>query len=55
MDNNHKNQNNKEIFANNAAPFNTIKLLSAELEGNVNKYIVDIAAQTVSKKSQHSA
>ena len=46
MGNSHKNQNNEEIFADNAMPFNTIKLISAEYNGGgcVKKHIVDIAA-----------
>ena len=52
---NHAMQNNEEIFAGNAAPFNTIKLISAGNDGCAKKHIVDIAAQTVSKESQLSA
>ena len=48
-------QNDSEIFADNAAPFNTIKLISAGWDGCVKKHIVDIAAQTFSKESQLSA
>ena len=53
--NNQTIQNDKEIFADNAAPFNTIKLISGYGDGCVKKHIVDIAAQTVSKESQLSA
>ena len=49
MGNNHKSHkklNDKEIFIDNAAPFKTIKLLSAEEYGVVQKHIIDIAAST---------